>query len=241
MLQGRMAGVVAHPLDDVLGKIDRLCGGDPEVQFGMRGLSGLEAWDVLQLVAQAAGFVPEETARSGPVWVDPERVLEACRDVGERLSVAASRKERVLLATGHPKTLALLYALVGEVLEGEGAILLRPLEGASWKEGMRERGIRYVQGVAVMVENGSPRHTHDAGPMARMLEEASPDVVFADHGFAGAAIQAGIDTVSIADVNDPALVVARALGRCGPVVVMDDGVPPEAYWPCFQAITYDFH
>jgi hypothetical protein len=76
--------------------------------------------------------------------------------------------------------------------------------------------------------------------MERMLEEATPELVFADHGFAGAAIEAGIDTVSIADVNDPALVVARAQGRGGPVIVMDDNVQPEDYWPCFQVFASRF-
>ena len=37
-------------------------------------------------------------------------------------------------------------------------------------------------------------------------------------------------------MNDPALVVARALGRTEIVVVMDDNVAADAYWPCFQAI-----
>jgi hypothetical protein len=72
--------------------------------------------------------------------------------------------------------------------------------------------------------------------MHRMLQEARPDLVFADHGFAGAAIEEGIDTVSIADVNDPALLVARHQGRARSVIVMDDNVQPEAYWPCYQAI-----
>jgi hypothetical protein len=69
-----------------------------------------------------------------------------------------------------------------------------------------------------------------------MLRAAEPDLVFADHGFAGSAIEAGVDTVSIADVNDPALVLARELGRTSDVIVMDDNVQPDAYWPCFQAI-----
>ena len=72
--------------------------------------------------------------------------------------------------------------------------------------------------------------------MEMMLEECRPDLVFADHGFAGAAIERGIDTISIADVNDPALLVARSQGRAKTVIVMDDNVQPEAYWPCFQAM-----
>ena len=67
-----------------------------------------------------------------------------------------------------------------------------------------------------------------------------PDLVLADHGFAGAAIEAGIDTVSIADVNDPAPVAAAALGRTRTVVVMDDNVAPEDYWVCYQAIAARF-
>jgi hypothetical protein len=69
-----------------------------------------------------------------------------------------------------------------------------------------------------------------------MLEAVRPDLVFADHGFAGAAIEAGIETVSIADVNDPALLVAKAQGRTDAVIVMDDNVRPEAYWPVFQEL-----
>ena len=72
--------------------------------------------------------------------------------------------------------------------------------------------------------------------MELMLDEAAPDLVFADHGFAGAAIERGIETISIADVNDPALLVAKAQGRTETVIVMDDNVSPDAYWPCFQAI-----
>ena len=68
-----------------------------------------------------------------------------------------------------------------------------------------------------------------------MLEAERPDLVLADHGFAGAAIEAGVETVSVADVNDPALIVAKAQGRTDVVVVMDDNVAADAYWPCFQA------
>jgi hypothetical protein len=69
-----------------------------------------------------------------------------------------------------------------------------------------------------------------------MLGEVRADLVFADHGFAGSAIEAGVEALSIADVNDPALLAARAQGRTETVIVMDDNVQPDAYWPCYQAI-----
>jgi hypothetical protein len=37
-------------------------------------------------------------------------------------------------------------------------------------------------------------------------------------------------------VNDPALLVARAQGRTEHVLVFDDHVEPDAYWPVFQAL-----
>jgi len=116
--------------------------------------------------------------------------------------------------------------------------VLRPYEGVSWKDGDRRHHwqVRYLGGVAMLTDKSSARHTHSGEPMRRMLEEERPDLVFADHGFAGSAIEKGIETLSIADVNDPALLVAKALGRTRTVVVMDDNVQPDAYWPCFQAI-----
>jgi hypothetical protein len=176
----------------------------------------------------------------GPVPIDPYKILAACRAVGHRLSHAAARGERVVLATGHPSGLLLLYMAVAELAEEQGAELLRPAEGLDWREAGRRREIRYFHGVAMLSDRASSLHTHGPQAMEAMLEEATPDLVFADHGFAGAAIEAGIDTVSIADVNDPALVVAKWQGRTDTVIVMDDNVRPESYWPCFQAIAEGF-
>jgi hypothetical protein len=88
----------------------------------------------------------------------------------------------------------------------------------------------------MLTDDERPLHTHDGDVMTRILAEATPDLVLADHGFAGAAIERGIEAISIADVNDPALLVAREQGRTEVVIVMDDNVEPDAYWPCFQVI-----
>jgi len=239
LVEGRAAGVVMHPMDNVLRHIELLCAGDPDKQFGMSGLAGaLGEEQVLAVVAAASGFTPDPEVRAGPVEVDPELVLAACDEAGERLALACERGERVILATGHPVGLALLYGEVARALAARGAKVLRPYEGVSWREGDRHHHwqVRYLGGVAMLTDKASARHTHSGEPMRRMLEEERPDLVFADHGFAGSAIEKGIETLSIADVNDPALLVAKALGRTRTVVVMDDNVQPDAYWPCFQAI-----
>jgi hypothetical protein len=232
-----MAGVVTHPMDNVLWKIGLLCDGDPGSQFGLTGVDTLTEERVLQLVADESGIDPDPARRFGPVRVDPEPVLRACEGLGHRLALACERGEAMVLATGHPTGLPLLYMEAGRELAKRGVELLTPFDGRPWEEGRRgQREIRYFHSVAMLIGHGSALHTHSPEPMVRMLSESRPDLVFADHGFAGAAIEAGVDTVSIADVNDPALIVAKHQGRTGHVIVMDDNVRPEAYWPCFQAI-----
>lgn len=239
LVAGRVAGPeTSHDRANVREKVRRLVEGDPDSLFGLSGLDGLDAKQVLDLVAREAGFDPGPT--DGPTPIDPYRVLEACEAAGRRLARAAARGERVLLATGHPGGLILLYMAVGQLLEEFGAELLRPLKDAEWEERGRRRRVRYLHGVAVLSDGAGTLHTHRPDAMRRMLARARPDLVFADHGFAGAAIEAGVETISIADVNDPALVVAKHQGRTEVVIVMDDNVAPEDYWPCFQAMAAAF-
>jgi hypothetical protein len=246
LLDGRVAGpVTSHDRQNVLMKIDRLVTGEEDAQFGITGLSGPTWEEVLSTMAAEAGFDPDPALHFGPTAIDPYKVLSACQNAGERLAEAGQRGERVILATGHPAGLPLLYMAVGELLEAHGAKLLTPLDGFEWKEqatwpDRRHRQIRYFRNVAVLTDRGSTIHTHSPGAMRKMLAEVTPDLVFADHGFAGAAIDRGIETISIADVNDVAPVMAKAQGRTELVIVMDDNVLPESYWPCFQAIASRF-
>jgi hypothetical protein len=239
LVEGRVAcEEVSHAFDNVRRNIRLLCEGDPDKQFGMTGLQDRSPEEVLALVADAAGFDPRGLVDGGPVPIDPERVVDACRAVGDRLAAACRLGERVILATGHPVGLAHLYLAVGRELRARGVDVLRPADGVRWQDDDRDHPweIRYLEGLALLTDVASARHTHAGDAMRRMLEDERPDLVFADHGFAGAAIEAGVDTLSIADVNDPALLVAKAQGRTETVIVMDDNVSPEDYWPCFQAI-----
>jgi hypothetical protein len=89
--------------------------------------------------------------------------------------------------------------------------------------------------VAVLTSGANIYHTHDARPMQQVLDRADEagqavDLVVGDHGWAGAAAERGIDVVGVADINDPALVMAKAERRAGVVLGMDDNVPlPRHY------------
>jgi hypothetical protein len=58
-----------------------------------------------------------------------------------------------------------------------------------------------------------------------------PDLVVGDHGWAGAAGQAGVPAVGFADSNDPALFVGEEEGAVQVSVPLDDNVAPHLYAP----------
>ena len=240
---GRVAGVATHPLDNVRGNARLLLEGDPDKQFGLTGLQdGLVLQDVLDMVSVGAGVAIDPARGSGDVLIAPEPILDACEALGRRLALAAFSGERVLIATGHPGALDLLYREWERLLLDHGGRVIKPADGVTWRDQRLEHdwSIGYLSGVGMQTDGRVPRHTHWPDAMRRMLEAERPDLVVADHGFAGAAIEAGVETVSVADVNDPALLVARAQGRTDVVVVMDDHVAADAYWPCFQAAASAF-
>ncbi len=243
LLEGRVAGPAAHGLDNVRGNIRMLIEQDPDKQFGLEGLPGHLSFEaILDLVEEAAGEPIDRAATSGDVLISPEPILATCEAIGERLALAAERGESMVFATGHPTGLGLFYVEVARLAAAKGARILKPADGIAWLEpGSNDhRQIRYLHAVAMLTDEASPKHTHSGDAMNKILAEARPDLVLADHGFAGAAIQAGIETISIADVNDPALLVARAQSRTTHVLVMDDNVQPDAYWPCQQSIASRF-
>ena len=144
-----------------------------------------------------------------------------------------------MLATGHPTGLTFLYHQLAVELARRGARILILGAGLRWRDAGLDHdwSIEHYDGVAMLGDGRVPRHTHKPDAMERLLAEGRPHLVFADHGFAGAAIEAGVETISIADVNDTALLVAKAQGRTEHVLVFDDHVDPNAYWPVFVALT----
>jgi hypothetical protein len=243
LVAGGVAGVATHPLDNVRANIWLLIDGDPDKSFGLTGLpGGLSFDDILALVEKGAGVEIDHDARFGTVEIAPGPILRACDAWGDRLALACERGEDVVLATGHPVGLALFYHRLDDFLNDNGARVCTPAHGARWRDPRLPHDwfIDHWGGVGMLTDGREPRHTHWPQAMERMLAEGSPDLVVADHGYAGAAIEAGVETLSIADVNDPALLVAKAQRRTEVVLVMDDHVGPDAYWPCFQAIASRF-
>ena len=240
LLAGGVAGTATHPIDNVRGNIQKLLDHDPDKEFGLTGLQeGMTLDRVLGLVERAAGVPIDRGARFGPVDIRARSILDASLAARGRLARASENGETIVFATGHPTGLAYLYHELASELARRGASILVLGRGVRWREPGLDHDwfIEHHDGVAMLSDGRAPRHTHKPEAMERMLAEGRPDLVFADHGFAGAAIEAGVETISIADVNDTALLVAKEQGRTKHVLVFDDHVDPNAYWPVFVALT----
>ena len=61
--------------------------------------------------------------------------------------------------------------------------------------------------------------------------EAWPQLVIADHGFAGAAGDAGVSVMGFADCNDPALFLGEHEGKILVTVPLDDGYKTKDHAP----------
>lgn len=244
LVESRIAGTTRTPLADVVRKAEMLAAGDEDTELGL-GTVGLELAGILAAVGSLCGCSPTPSEREGDGFIDPDRTLSALEAAARRLAGAARRGERVLLCTGHPTGLLPMYMALARALDAAGAKVLTPRENERLARdplGRRRNRLRYLDGVGVLTDGATLFHTHEAWPMERLLAEIDPpDLVVGDHGYAGAAIARAVETVSFADVNDPALAVARAGGRTEVVVPLDDNVPPALYAPVASMLERGVH
>jgi len=231
LLTELICGDTKTPRESVVGNAERLAAGDPDKLLGFT-FENLTAREVMNDVASVCGCSPNLAERSGPGVIEVELTLDALAAVEARLCRAARDGEHVLFATGHPTGLLPKYMALARGLDASGCKLLTPRSGERLAPPEAGRGnrVRYFDAVAVLSDGAHLYHTHESWPMHALLDAIEPpDLVIADHGYAGAAIMRDIETVSFADVNDPALLVAKARGLTEIVVPLDDNREPERY------------
>ena len=242
LVTSRLAGEVATSPEATLTNCGRLVAGDDDYTFGLSDWRSASFLDAVRAVREVCGGDPGGAPPEAPGYIDPNATMAAiARHRKELAAFAADGGGRVLLATGHPTGLLTHYTSIARALQAAGHDLLMPLDDQvlHHDEHGRPRSIRFLDGVGSVTDGGSLRHTHLARYMQALLDELGarpPDLVIGDHGMAGAAIEAGIATLSIADVNDPALPLAQWRGRTGGVLVIDDGLPSPVYQPLTEAM-----
>jgi hypothetical protein len=238
LLATRIAGAVATPRDNNLRNIGLLCERQEGWTFGLAFDRPWTDGQVLALMAERVGIEADPGYTDGPDRIDPRLTVARLDEMAAVLGRAAHPGARVLVATGHPAGIYAIHARVAEALRARGANLLMPAAGWAYRTNTgAHRELRWIGGVGMVSNRGELNHTHSARPMQAALDalraagEDPPDLVVADHGWAGAAGQAGIPTVGFADCNDPALFVGEAEGKIAVCVPLDDNVLPHYYEP----------
>ena len=236
ILRAGLAGIsTSHGGDNNLRKINLLLEGDGGTTFGMERLLGSVGFDeAYGAVERMLGYPPDHEETPGRGCIDPARTAAGLLEAGGRIREVASGGGRVVIGTGHPGALLLYYLGVAEWIEELGGVLVQTkprIRGA-------EVPLDWAGPVAILGNGASMKHTHDPAHMRSVLEETGGEVelVVADHGFAGAAVAAGIPAVAIMDTNDPAWAVVSRRGADVTVVPMDDNRPLNSYAAALETL-----
>lgn len=235
LVRTRIAGDVATPRENNLSHYRRLADGDRHYWLGLElGDRWTEEQDVLAVMAERCGVVDDPAFRAGQDTISPELTIGALDRAAAELRKAAESRSRVLIATGHPGALLDMHGALARALRSAGCEIVRVPLGVYADEGV----VVQFGGVAAYERGASLWHTHSPEPMRQILKtlehagEPLPDLVVADHGWAGCAAQHGLDAVGFADCNDPALFLGEAEGTLSVAVPMDDHVAnPRFYEP----------
>ncbi|WP_449371816.1 phosphatase [Arthrobacter psychrolactophilus] len=209
-----------------------------------------ESWDERALLGSSCLARPA-SARTPPssrgrASIDARLTVKQLAAYGRRLGEAVERDELILFATAHPAGLSGVYATLASAVRKAGGRVCEIAEhlerGTSLKvKGIDDGEVWQISSVCMRYFGGSLLHTHSPQFAEVLLSKLAkrgtvPDLVVADHGWAGAAGARGIATIGIADSNDPALFVAQAQGSIEVCVPMDDNLLSYAYEPVIDYI-----
>lgn len=242
LVRTRIAGDVATPRENNLSHYRRLANGDRHFWLGLElGDRWTDEQDVLAVMAERVGVNDDAEHRYGQDTIDPELTVAALERLALRLRKAAEDSQRVLFATGHPGGLLDVHRATAAALRAAGCEIVVIPERLQTDEGY----VMQFADVAVLEHGATLWHTHSGEPMRAVLTGLEregrelPDLVVADHGWAGYAAQHGVDAAGYADCNDPALFLAEAEGTLQVAVPLDDHVVSPRHYDPMMAYLLD--
>jgi ribosomal protein S2 len=233
----RLAGPeLSHSRRNNLEAVTRLANLDPYVTFGIRRVieyvqeKQLEPSEALGMIAEITKCSKDLNHTEGRGYISPASTIKGLRAAGAAIRRVASEGGSVLFATGHPGAMIDFYTELAYLVRRLGGRVFDLTRGQIVQQGEDRDHVKVVDSVnsiAFLSDTCAALHTHDSRPMEMMLDGADrmPDLVVADHGFAGEAINRDIPTVAVMDTNDPGLAVAKHLGANVILVPMNDNRP----------------
>jgi hypothetical protein len=210
--------------DEVVGIMRRVEHGAPSALLGLPPFTGLTREQVAAAVDTVYGWEGD-----GPrARIAPSRTIDGFTAATTRVLEVARGGGRIACATARPAALLQLYRRLAARAAAEGAEVLAGDETAGF--GPAGRRVRWVDQVAVLTD-GASLLADDGVEAAEewLFSLAHPDLVIADHGYAGVASASGLEVVAFADLDAVALAVAAWQGRALRIVPLDDRRPPSAY------------
>jgi hypothetical protein len=231
LVASRVAGDIATSRESNVANIDKMLRREWDYHFGLELDRPWTADEVLAVMAKRVGMDPDAGRRTGADQIDPDRTVEGLDAAAELIAEAALARAPVFVATGHPTGVLSLHLAVAAALAAAGCRLITAPDGLA----IDGRGrLRSLGGVTMLSNGADFLHTHAAEPMQRLVElwgGDRPALVIADHGWAGAAGQAGLTVIGYADTNDPAMFVGAEEGKVAVAIPLDDNVAPDRYEP----------
>lgn len=210
--------------DEVLGTMRRVEHGVPSVRCGLPAFPGLTRAQVAAAVELVYGWMGD-----GPrARIAPSRTVDGFTAAAARLLEVARDGGRLAFATARPAALLPLHRRLAALAAAEGGEVLTGDETAGF--GPTGRRVRWIDDVAVLTD-GAALLAVDSVEAAQewIFTIARPDLVVADHSYAGVAVGSGLEVVAFADLDAVALAVAAWQGRAVRIVPLDDRRPPAAY------------
>lgn len=195
--------------------IKRLMRRQPFYTFGITALEHairhrqLSSGQVRTILIEASGVDAHRFRRRGPGYLDPAKSAAALAAALAQIAAASRARQQIVFATGHPGAMVGFMIELADWSKRLGGRLVT-ITGAIPTHG--QMGLDIIGPVLVPSDGCSAYHSHETIYIDRLLELAHPDLVVADHGFAGGALNHGLATIGFYDTDDPALPVASRLG-----------------------------
>lgn len=207
---------------------------DVHYTWGIKNVETFTFEEVLDAIASITQCSRDPRETSGGGYISPSSTLAGLEEAAQRIVAVARRGGTFAMGTGHPGSMLLFYIELACLIRDLGGVVVEPAKGARIPPNLN---LDYVEGVAVTTDRASLMHSHDFRAMEIILESARIDMVIADHGYAGAAINVGIPVIAVMDTNDPALAVAKQLGADVSIIPMDDNRPLSDYQAVVQTLS----
>jgi hypothetical protein len=214
----------------------RLADNDPYVTFGIRlvidyvQLNHVDPQDALSMIAGITKCSQDVNHTEGRGYISPSSTIKGLKAMSAAITRVSREHGYVTFATGHPGSMIECYTELAQLVRELGGHVLDLAKGQLVFQGEDQDHVHVadsVNGIAILSDTCAALHSHDSRAMELMLNDARrlPDLVIADHGFAGEAINRGLPTVAVMDTNDPGLAVAKKLGANVIIVPMNDNRP----------------